>query len=365
MVKCAFDSDIIAIFALRKSEFILTNYNNMKSIYYVIVGVCLFVASSCCTMRTTTVTKVMSPQTGDIIANLDVRTERITHTYVVESENKDFTKIDDLKSNAVYEALKKINGDVLVAPQYKINREICKKSTTFTIEVSGYPAFYTNFRQMPIGEKCELRELKEGASYVIVTKSSDNNDVDIDRNIIVVPVRSGCHVIDMDQTTLDKVVFKGKNRKNDVSETCEQKKRCSEDRDYSKNVENNKFTKKEFSGKSTMNFFKNIKTARSAKKSAVYSYEQSRKIKLSGISLTSIGTLFVIMGCAFTPLGDTELVASFSALGSLSLMAGIPLWCVGNSRVKKSSLSYNNPRQFSGVSLSLQGGNGIGLALRF
>lgn len=344
----------------------------MKLIYHLTAIACLLAVSSCCVMRTTTITKTFTPVTNNLIADLDVRSEKVTETFTTEIKKKEFVKEEDLRSNAVYEALKKVSADILVAPQYKITRDICNSTIVYTIVVSGYPAYYTNFRQMPMVEAVELRELKEGASYVVVKKSSANNDLDYDRNIIVVPVKGGCKTLDLDDAILDRVVLRGKNAKvEDFS--CRDKE--PERRHYKASVAQNDYVENTTIKSTVMpkwnptTMTRNVAASDGFKKTCKYTYKQCKDMETSGIVLTSFG--IVSIGVLFPSLLCTDYEATgfaFLGLGMGSTVAGVPLWCVGGVNKKKvnnSNYAYTTNKGFSGVQLSLQGGNGIGLALSF
>lgn len=352
----------------------------MKKFYdFLTVIACLLAVSSCCVMRTTTVTQTVTPRTNDLIADLDVRSDKVSETFTTELSNKELVKLDDLKDNAVYEALKKIGADILVAPQYKITKEICNSTTVYTIVVSGYPAFYTNFRQMPMAEKVELRELKEGASYVVVKKSAGNSDIDYDKNIIVVPVKGGCQTLDMDDVTLDKVVLRGKHAKTESTYIDEEpvvrhRRTPIAQNDYVEDIP----TAMTMMPKRNINVSRDVAAAESVKKTCKYTYKQCKDMEIAGITLTSVG---IVLSCAlcpgllangnrYYPRNYSCIAAGWSMLGIGvgSVIAGVPLWCVGGvnkKKVKNSNYAYNGLKGFNGVQLSLQGGNGIGLALSF
>lgn len=342
-----------------------------KFICYLTVIACLLSVSSCCVMRTTTVTKTVTPMTGELLAELEVRSDKVSETFTSEFGKREIVREGDLKDNAVYEALKKIGADVLVAPQYKITKEICDSKITYTVVVSGYPAFYTNFRQVPMVEKTELRELKEGASYVIVKKSSSNNDVDYDKNIIVVPVNRGCQTLDMDDVTLDKMILRGKNAGTNILYNDEEPVRkhyrepVAQNYNYGYNTQVNNNEMNAFRTRMSMN----VAASENTKKACKYSLKQCKDMESAGIALTSIGIGFI--GVLFPSLLCTDNAAAgfaFLGLGMSSTVVGVPLWCVGGvnkKKVKNSNYAYSNFKSFDGVQLSLQGGNGIGFALSF
>lgn len=186
------------------------------------MAVVCIIASSCCTVKTVSVTQTAAVETGNLIADLDVRPTLVTEVISETYKKKDMVKDEVLKENAVFEILKRRGGDMLVAPQFKIEKRKCSGSKVqCEITVIGYIANYTNFRQAPTVEKVELREINAGSAYVIVKKSADNKDVEYDKDIIVVPVRNGCRTLDLDQTTLDRVVLNGKNARGDRHARCD------------------------------------------------------------------------------------------------------------------------------------------------
>lgn len=173
--------------------------------------------SSCCTTKMTSVTKMKTPSTAEVMADLDIRTEKITHNYQVVLKKSLLIDEEELKENAVFDALKKVGADVLVAPQFQIFKKSCLEETTVDIVVTGYPAYYTNFRQKAVADKIEMRELKEGASYVIIKKNSDNKEIEVDKDIIVAPAKcnhgNGDVKLDINETTVDHVVLTNKGGK--------------------------------------------------------------------------------------------------------------------------------------------------------
>ena len=74
------------------------------------------------------------------LADLNVKETKIKG----KAEGNSSSTISGLKSLAVSDALKKSNADVLVEPRY----DVLQTSTKITVEVSGYPATYKNFRPM-------------------------------------------------------------------------------------------------------------------------------------------------------------------------------------------------------------------------
>lgn len=52
--------------------------------------------------------------------------------------------VDEVKSNVIAEALRKVNADVLIDPRFEIER---KGKRIRSIKVTGYPATYESFRK--------------------------------------------------------------------------------------------------------------------------------------------------------------------------------------------------------------------------
>ena len=95
-----------------------------------------------------------------LIADIQIVGERITHTeisafseYVVD-ENI-LTYISEFKKVALGRALQKYNADALVGTLFNV---VTNESGHIEISVSGYPAKYTNFRNITNPEFALLRE---------------------------------------------------------------------------------------------------------------------------------------------------------------------------------------------------------------
>lgn len=94
------------------------------------------------------VSKFSSAKTLDIeaivnqkptLADLEVKDKKVTGTASYKSTEKGYEAI---KQEAVANALKSINADILVEPNF--DTEV--NNSTITITVTGYPGFYKNFR---------------------------------------------------------------------------------------------------------------------------------------------------------------------------------------------------------------------------
>lgn len=117
--------------------------NSKQTIKFVLV-----VASAALLQSCTSLSKFSSAKTIDIaasvnqkptLADLDVKENKVSGTASYKSSEKSFEAI---RLEAVANALKSVNADILVEP--KFDTEI--KSSTITISVTGYPGFYKNFR---------------------------------------------------------------------------------------------------------------------------------------------------------------------------------------------------------------------------
>lgn len=167
--------------------------------------------SSCALNRTVSSVTVISPnvagiETEPMIADLQIEPNRVTGEFDWDGKKRDMVNIAELEDNAVYNALFKKQADVLVAPQYRVVTEFRGGHKFIHVQVVGYPAKYENFRQAPKQNIMDVKELKEDVPYMIVAKDTEGGVVGYQ---VVVPVDKRCHTIDLDQTTLDKVVLNG------------------------------------------------------------------------------------------------------------------------------------------------------------
>lgn len=104
-------------------------------------------STSCAILKTSTVKTMEISGAGviqkPVIVDLDVKGERVTGTAITSSEKT----LQKAKNEAISNALKKVNADVLV--EIRFETETSRGKTTVT--ASGYPATYKNFR--PIKEE--------------------------------------------------------------------------------------------------------------------------------------------------------------------------------------------------------------------
>lgn len=178
----------------------------MKKILFfsliLVASVCFFscttesktiVATSVSTTSSKAYSRTLEPQTYPILADLDIKTQKVTGVYNYECDNGETVDESMLKSNAVFQALKEIKADILVAPQYQITTKTMGRQY-ITVTVTGYPAFYKNFR--PMGEFSEL-ETVETKSGVTVVVAKDQNKTVLGYQVVV-PSGPGARTIDMD-----------------------------------------------------------------------------------------------------------------------------------------------------------------------
>ena len=79
-----------------------------------------------------------------VIADLEVKETKVSGT----ATGKGATSTEELKREAVNDALVKSGADVLIEPRY----EVTIKFNKATVNVTGYPATYKNFRPMEPGD---------------------------------------------------------------------------------------------------------------------------------------------------------------------------------------------------------------------
>ncbi len=143
------------------------------SIVTILLIIAICALNSCALRITTSTSRTIQPFEEPIMADIDVKTEKVTGTYT-EKKRADENRI---KKNAVYNALANgTKGDLLIAPQYEIVKDTRfngARIKSVTVTVTGYPAFYKNFRPVPKAASYEIREVTPQTPFVIITKDSD------------------------------------------------------------------------------------------------------------------------------------------------------------------------------------------------
>lgn len=125
----------------------------MKTMQIVNVCVTVLILSSCAvTQKTTKSDYVDGPNViqKPVVADLQVTETKVSGT----ATGKRSQGVGDVKQMAIADALSKSNADVLIEPRYEIK-------TTFsmiTVNVTGYPATYKNFRPMEASDTLFMGE---------------------------------------------------------------------------------------------------------------------------------------------------------------------------------------------------------------
>lgn len=122
----------------------------MKKILLLLTVV--FAASSCATLHRsqTKVSDVYSPAVETAtVATIEVSPKKITYRYIPDKESSKSLSLNQLIQNAIYAALQENgNADELVQVSYSItSKKVFFHNRVRSITVSGYPAYYVNFRQ--------------------------------------------------------------------------------------------------------------------------------------------------------------------------------------------------------------------------
>lgn len=172
-----------------------------------VLGAAIALMASCTTTKsvssTTSTARTLDPETPELVADLEVANMKVTGEFKADFGTDEAVNEQMLKDNAVYNALKTMKADVLVAPQYHVVKETSGRKY-YTVTVTGYPAFYRNFRPMPV-ERIANIELKEINGMVfLITKNNFNEAMGYQ---IVVPSDKKVQTLEIDQTMLDQVTL--------------------------------------------------------------------------------------------------------------------------------------------------------------
>lgn len=159
--------------------------------------------SSCSVAKTVSSAKELTPRTDLLVADLDVNTAKVTGEFRYDTKKNAIVDVKGLIDNAVYNALKPMKADVLVGMQYQLVQEV-RGRKYYTVTVTGYPAFYRNFRPFTAVKDVEFKEI-DGSVYVI-PKNSNGEPTGYQ---VVVPTDKYANIIDMEAVSLDKIVFDG------------------------------------------------------------------------------------------------------------------------------------------------------------
>lgn len=161
------------------------------------------VATSCKLTKTVSLVREVEPKTNVLVADLEVGKKKIVGEFQYTMKHRIFipTKMQELIDDAIYNALIPAKADVLVGATTRVVQESGFFKTTYTITVSGYPAYYRNFRHEYVKD-LELKEIN-GTVYVI-PKGADKHPMGYQ---VIVPTDKYARYIDVDQMLVDKILF--------------------------------------------------------------------------------------------------------------------------------------------------------------
>jgi len=102
---------------------------------------------SCSSIKhTAAVAPVETKVVNFTVADVDVRTERITKTTSWNYNPFCPVSIETIKTNTTAEMLREVGADVLMEPQYIVKKRGFLRGGSVT--VTGFPATYSNFHKM-------------------------------------------------------------------------------------------------------------------------------------------------------------------------------------------------------------------------
>lgn len=175
-------------------------YKVMKARILVLAFATMVALASCTATKTVSTARYLDPDTQEMIADLEVSNTKVVGEYKCNVKKNAYVNEQELKDNAVYNALQPVNADVLVAPQYRFVKEVHGKRCVYTVTVNGYSAFYRNFRPVE-KERVTDVELKEVNGLIfMLTKNNFGETVGYQ---VVVPTDKKTAVIDADKKLLE------------------------------------------------------------------------------------------------------------------------------------------------------------------
>ncbi len=134
-----------------------TKLLNLFSLIF--IGLFILILTSCTVLRT------HSTKTQDVyglgaiqlpvIVDLDVKETKVTGTSTTSVKGE---PISVTKNNAVYDALKSVNADVLIEPRF--DTETIGDKTKVT--VTGFPATYKNFKPITESDVTLIKVIDKG-----------------------------------------------------------------------------------------------------------------------------------------------------------------------------------------------------------
>ena len=187
----------------------------MKKLSYLVAGVVALFFASCATNQVVSYTTSLGADNyvvdvTPMVATLQVEDTHVDGEFQWEGKKRAYVNYDELRDNAIYAALQKRQADVLVAPQYQFVTEIRASRKYIKVFVTGYPAKYVNFEAAPKPSALEVQEMKDNSNYVLVTKDTKGAVCGYQ---IVVPYEKDMKVLDLDETTVEKIVLNGNKAK--------------------------------------------------------------------------------------------------------------------------------------------------------
>lgn len=153
----------------------------MRKILFLVATVCLISSCAVVNRSQADTSKVFSPTVETAtVATIKVYPEKVTYRYVPDKKTAKSLELEQLIQNAIYAALQE-NGeaDELVQVSYSVTtkRGFFRKKVR-SITVSGYPAYYLDFRE-PTDK--DLRNI-EALSRARMFRDSDLKVVELHEN---------------------------------------------------------------------------------------------------------------------------------------------------------------------------------------
>lgn len=125
-----------------------------------IIAIAALALSSCSSIRhTSTTVDVETKVINFTVADMNVKPEKVTAT--TNWDFNPFKRVDvgEIKTNTTARLVNENNADVLVEPQYIIERRGFLRGGSVT--VTGFPATYTNFHKMTDSEAAIITAASE------------------------------------------------------------------------------------------------------------------------------------------------------------------------------------------------------------
>lgn len=125
-----------------------------------------------------------------VVADVKVTSTRITHSETFSNALTEYdvsnptisAEINYMKNYTLNRAAKKSNADLIVAPSFEIRTS--ENMQTITVEVSGYPASYINFRT---ASDQDLSLIRNGHQTAILTPGAPTLHANVGTTEVAVP----------------------------------------------------------------------------------------------------------------------------------------------------------------------------------